>query len=101
MLAKMEKPMTIIKKRITKPVIKVNGQTYYHSDIRVPNKGKRRPFISANGQHMNEIAATDYIGLAVKTLQNRRSRRVLPNFRKSGGSVIYLKSDLDEFLEMN
>lgn len=48
---------------------------------------------------MNEIAAADYVGLSVKTLQNRRSLQKSPNFHKSGSSVLYLRSDLDEFLK--
>jgi hypothetical protein len=87
--------------RIAKPIIKVNGQTYYHSEMRQSHSKGREPFISTDGQRMNEVAAADYVGLSIKTLQNRRSKRVLPSFHKSGRSVIYLKTDLNAFLKQS
>jgi hypothetical protein len=43
--------------------------------------------------------AACYVGLAAQSLNNRRCRRLPPPYVKIGGRVIYLKSDLDTFLQ--
>ena len=91
--------MTERKNRIKKPVIRVNGHTYYHSDVDRSARNGRKPYISPDGQLMNEVAAAEYVGKSVSTHQNRRSKKQEPKSFKVGRSVLYRKSDLDKFLE--
>jgi len=46
-----------------------------------------------------EKIAAERLGLAVKTLQNMRWRRVGPPYLKVGKRVLYLPSDLEKYLE--
>jgi predicted DNA-binding transcriptional regulator AlpA len=43
--------------------------------------------------------AATYLGLAEKTLHNWRTLQRGPKYRKLGRAVVYLKSDLDVFLD--
>lgn len=49
----------------------------------------------------NEQGVSDYTGVAVKTLQNRRLRGEDPPYIKLGVSVRYRKADVDAWLESN
>lgn len=46
---------------------------------------------------MNSEAAAAYLGLAVRTLENRRSKGTGPKFVKAG-RIFYYRDDLDEWL---
>lgn len=61
-------------------------------------KPVRKPIFATDGSLMNEVAAAAYVGLAVSTLQNRRSKKMEPKFRKIGRAVFYDKNDLDSYL---
>lgn len=46
---------------------------------------------------LNEKEAAKVLGLAKRTLQNWRFRRMGPAYLKIGGRVAYLAEDLDEY----
>ena len=48
---------------------------------------------------LNEQAASEVIGFAVKTLRKRRWQGLPPRFLKVGSKVFYSKEDLQEFLD--
>ena len=56
----------------------------------------RRSIITPDGR-MNEVAAADYLGRSVSTLQNWRSMGQLPQYLKEHGRVFYRQADLDDF----
>lgn len=59
---------------------------------------QRRPIITTDGL-MNEVAAAQYIGKEIRTLQNWRSMgKRPPDHVKRGRNVFYEKSALDEYL---
>ena len=58
---------------------------------------KRKPIITGNGLY-NEVAAAEYLGLSVSTLQNRRSRGEPPEYEKPNGRVFYRLEELERFL---
>jgi|APSaa5957512622_1039677.scaffolds.fasta_scaffold11828_2 predicted DNA-binding transcriptional regulator AlpA len=45
--------------------------------------------------------AASYLGIAVQTLYNWRNQRRGPNYVLMGSKILYLKKDLDEFIESN
>ncbi|MFZ5451385.1 MAG: helix-turn-helix domain-containing protein [Thermodesulfobacteriota bacterium] len=52
-----------------------------------------------HGTTLDEKAAAKFLGLAVQSLRNRRSRRLGPPYVKIGGRVLYLLADLQDFLK--
>mgnify|MGYP000902574683 CR=1 FL=1 len=50
-------------------------------------------------QAMNRRAAAEYLGLSVSTLAKRAITGNSPLMRKLGRRVVYLKSDLDAWLD--
>ncbi|MCK0139299.1 helix-turn-helix domain-containing protein [Aliiroseovarius sp. F47248L] len=61
----------------------------------------KRPSIITSGNLYNEVAAADYLGLAVSTLQNRRSLGEQPAYIKRGRRVFYRLEDLEKFANDN
>lgn len=59
-------------------------------------RAKRAPIETEDGR-LNEIAAAEFVGLAVQTLRNRRHRGELPRFLKIGRSVFYERHELEAF----
>ena len=59
---------------------------------------KRKEFISADGQFMNEVAAAKIVGLSISRLQNLRVLKKGPPFIKRGGRVYYMRDDLYEYM---
>lgn len=47
---------------------------------------------------LDQSGTADYLGVAVRTLENWRCRRYGPRYVKIGGSVRYRQSDLDAWL---
>lgn len=56
----------------------------------------RQPITTSDGL-MNEVAAAAYLGLSVSTLQNRRSLRLPPVFRKTGRRIFYERKSLEDY----
>jgi hypothetical protein len=57
---------------------------------------KRVAIVTTDGL-MNEVAAAEYLGRSVSTLQNRRSEGLLPKYLKQAGRIYYRREDLDDF----
>lgn len=57
----------------------------------------KRPSIITSENLYNEVAAAEYLGLAVSTLQNRRSLGEQPAYIKRGRRVFYRLEDLEQF----
>jgi len=56
----------------------------------------RKAIITSDGLY-NEVAAAEYLGLAVRTLQNRRSRGEPPECERHARRVFYTLEALDRF----
>ena len=67
--------------------------------VKAHNKPTRSPWTSSDGEYMNEVAASLYLGLSVSRLQNMRSERIGPIFHKPMGRVHYTKRELKEYME--
>ena len=52
-------------------------------------------------ERFDHKGAADYLGIAVQTLYNWRGKRLGPDYVLMGRKIIYLKSDLDKFIESN
>lgn len=52
-------------------------------------------------ERFNHKEAAYYLGIADQTLYNWRSNRRGPDYIIMGSKIIYLKSDLDKFIESN
>jgi len=52
-------------------------------------------------ESLNHKDAADYLGVASQTLYNWRCRRHGPDYVLMGRKVIYLRSDLNRFIESN
>lgn len=48
---------------------------------------------------LNEKDAAKFLGFAVQSLRNRRCQRLRPPYVKLGSRVVYLPSDLADFLK--
>ncbi len=94
-------------KRIKRPTrrIKINGK--WHGGPKVsetPDDERtkaapattRKAIITADGLR-NEVAAAEYLGLAVSTLQNRRSRGEPPAYERHGSRIFYQLEALERF----
>ena len=47
---------------------------------------------------LNDVGAAAFLGLAVQSLRNARSRREGPPYIKMGRRIVYRVSDLEEYL---
>lgn len=77
-----------------------------YSHIRKPKrltkklkKSTRSPWTSPDGEYMNEVAASAYLGLSVSRLQNMRCEGSGPMFHKPKGRVYYIKQELKNYIE--
>jgi len=52
-------------------------------------------------EKFNHKGAADYLGIADQTLYNWRNQRRGPDYVLMGRKVIYLRRDLDKFIESN
>ncbi len=52
-------------------------------------------------KRFNHKDAAYYLGVASQTLYNWRCRRHGPDYVRMGRKIIYLRSDLDRFIESN
>ena len=52
-------------------------------------------------ERFNHKDAANYLGIANQTLYNWRTQRRGPDYVLIGRKIMYLKSDLDEFIESN
>ena len=52
-------------------------------------------------ERFNHKEAAAYLGIADQSLYNWRSQRRGPDYVLMGSKIMYLKSDLDKFIESN
>jgi len=52
-------------------------------------------------QRFNHKGAANYLGIADQTLYNWRTQRRGPDYVLLGTKIMYLKRDLDKFIESN
>ena len=62
------------------------------------NPHLRRVMTPAENPRLNRAEAAEYIGVSVPTLASWATRGGGPTFVKSGARVVYLTSDLDEWI---
>ena len=62
-------------------------------------KPYRRRLIMNQKEKFNHKDAAGYLGLAEQTLYNWRHHRKGPHYVRMGRKIIYLKADLDNFIE--
>lgn len=64
-------------------------------------KQNRRRSTMNEEKKLNHNQAADFLGIKPQTLYNWRHQRKGPDYVLMGKKVIYLKSDLDSFIESN
>ena len=52
-------------------------------------------------ERFDHKGAAIYLGIGVQTLYNWRNQRRGPDYVLMGSKILYLKSDLDKFIESN
>jgi predicted DNA-binding transcriptional regulator AlpA len=52
-------------------------------------------------ERFDHKGAADYLGIAIQTLYNWRNQRRGPDYVLMGRKIMYLRSDLDKFIESN
>jgi predicted DNA-binding transcriptional regulator AlpA len=64
-------------------------------------KPYRRRLKMSEEKRFNHKGAASYLGIADQTLYNWRNQRRGPDYIRMGSKILYLKNDLDKFIESN
>ena len=62
------------------------------------NKTKKKPRLLPPGQVLDVASTASFLGVTEKAVRARVARRLIP-FRKWGGRIVFLRTELMEFLE--